>query len=130
LPHHVILVDDHPVNLRLAAEVLRAGGFVVHSAADGAAALALLESGPADLVLTDIAMPGMDGFELARRIKADPRFATVPVVALTASAMKGDEARVLAAGCDDYITKPVDTRSLAARIASIIERGPRGTGSA
>ena len=115
----VLVIDDHPVNLKLASQVLQAGGHTVIPAEDAEQALQLLQQRLPDLVLTDIALPGMDGLELTRRLKSDPRFRHLPVVALTASAMKGDERRVLEAGCDAYIAKPLDTRTLAAQLSRI-----------
>ena len=115
----ILVIDDHPVNLRLATQVLLSEGHTVIQTEDAEQALALLQTCMPDLVLTDIALPGMDGLELTRRLKADPRYRHLPVVALTASAMKGDEGRVLAAGCDAYIAKPLDTRTLAAQITRI-----------
>jgi CheY-like chemotaxis protein len=116
----ILVIDDNPVNLKLAAEVLLADGHVVIRAEDAEQALALLETQMPDLVLTDIALPRMDGMELTRRLKADPRYRHLPVVALTASAMKGDEARVLQSGCDAYIAKPIDTRTLTAQILRVL----------
>lgn len=122
----VLVIDDNPVNLKLASAVLRAAGHDVMQAEDAEQALRQLESSVPQLVLTDIALPGISGLELTRRLKADPRYAHLPVVALTASAMKGDEAKVLAAGCDAYISKPLDTRTLPAQLARILEeRGAR-----
>jgi CheY-like chemotaxis protein len=115
----ILVIDDHPVNLKLASQVLLAGGHQVIQAEDAEQALEVLQQRLPDLVLTDIALPGMDGLELTRRLKADPRFRHLPIVALTASAMKGDERRVLAAGCDAYIAKPLDTRTLAAQLCRI-----------
>jgi CheY-like chemotaxis protein len=95
-------------------------------AEDAEQALRQLETRLPHLVLTDISLPGMSGLELTRRLKSDPRYAHLPVVALTASAMKGDEAKILAAGCDAYIAKPLDTRQLAAQISRILERDAQG----
>ena len=120
----ILVIDDNPVNLKLASEVLLADGFTVICADDAEQALHLLETVTPDLVLTDIALPKMDGLELTRRLKADPRYRHLPVVAMTASAMKGDEARVLEAGCDAYIAKPIDTRTLAAQIMRLIRVPP------
>lgn len=119
----ILVIDDNPVNLKLASEVLLAEGFRVIRAEDAEQALALLEQQVPDVILTDIGLPGMDGLELTRTLKADARYRHLPVIALTASAMKGDEARVLAAGCDAYIAKPLDTRQLAAAILRALERG-------
>lgn len=115
----ILVIDDHPLNLKLASQVLQSAGHRVIQAEDAERALELLEAGVPDLVLTDIGLPGMDGLELTRRLKGDPRYRHLPVVALTASAMKGDESRILDAGCDAYIAKPVDTRTLAAQVAAI-----------
>jgi CheY-like chemotaxis protein len=125
----ILVIDDHPVNLRLAAQVLQSGGHTVIRAEDAEQALGLLQERLPDLVLTDIGLPGMDGLELTRRLKADPRYRHLPVVALTASAMKGDERRVLEAGCDAYIAKPLDTRTLAAQISRIFADHHAGTGA-
>jgi CheY-like chemotaxis protein len=124
----VLVIDDNPVNLKLASEVLLADGHVVIRAEDAEQALQLLAMHLPDLVLTDIALPKMDGLELTRRLKADPRYRHLPVVAMTASAMKGDEARVLEAGCDAYIAKPIDTRTLSAQLMHLL-RARIGTAS-
>jgi CheY-like chemotaxis protein len=120
----ILAIDDDPINLKLAAEVLLADGHTVIRADNAHEALRLLERHSPDLVLTDIAMPGMSGLELARRLKADPRYQHLPVVAMTASAMKGDESRILEAGCDAYIAKPLDTRTLAEQITRILAKRP------
>jgi CheY-like chemotaxis protein len=122
MPGTILVIDDNPVNLKLASEVLLAAGHQVIRAEDAEQALAMLRTQLPDVVLTDIAMPGMDGLTLTRKLKADPRFRHLPVVALTASAMKGDEARVLEAGCDAYISKPLDARQLTALLARLLER--------
>jgi CheY-like chemotaxis protein len=123
----ILVIDDNPVNLKLASEVLRADGFTVICAEDAERALRLLETLMPDLVLTDIALPQMDGLALTRWLKSNPRYRHLPVVALTASAMKGDEARVLAAGCDAYIAKPIDTRTLSVQIMRLIRVPPATT---
>jgi CheY-like chemotaxis protein len=124
----ILVIDDNPVNLKLASEVLRSAGHDVIRAEDAEEALQLLQTTMPQLVLTDISLPGMSGLELTRQLKTDPRYAHLPVVALTASAMKGDEAKILAAGCDAYIAKPLDTRQLASQITRILERNaPQNT---
>jgi CheY-like chemotaxis protein len=122
----ILVIDDNPVNLKLAAEVLRADGHTVIRAEDAEQALSLLEAQIPDVVLTDIALPRMDGLELTRRLKADPRYRHLPVIALTASAMKGDEARILEAGCDAYIAKPINTRTLTAQLLRALAHSPPG----
>jgi CheY-like chemotaxis protein len=126
----VMAIDDDPVNLKLAAEVPQSDGYAVVRAEDAEQALRLLETHMPDLVLTDIAMPGMSGLDLTRRLKTDPRYRHLPVVAMTASAMKGDESRILEAGCDAYLAKPLDTRQLAIRIAAILTSRDRPGGDA
>jgi CheY-like chemotaxis protein len=108
----ILVVDDNPANQKLLRVLLAGEGYDVRVVADAEEALvALAETCPA-LVLTDLGLPGMDGLELARRIKADPRTRALPVVAVTARAMPGDEVRARVAGCDAYVPKPVDTRML------------------
>lgn len=114
----ILIVDDNESNLRLMQAILDAEGYPVKSAIDAEDALAVLKNWQPNLILMDIQMPGIDGLELTRRLKRDPRYREIVVVALTAYAMKGDEEKALAAGCDGYITKPIDTRIL----PSIIER--------
>ncbi len=118
----ILIVDDHPANLKLAAEVLRFDGYEVETAVDATAALAKLTEHLPDLLLTDIAMPGIDGLSLTRLRKADPATRALPIVALTASAMKGDDARILAAGCDGYVAKPIDTRQLGRQVREYLAR--------
>jgi CheY-like chemotaxis protein len=117
----VLIVDDHPINLKLASEVLLASDYRVVSAADAEQAQKLLASLVPDLILMDIALPGMDGLSLTKLIKKDARLRHVPVVALTAYAMRGDELKASDAGCDGYITKPIDTRSLVAHVSALID---------
>jgi CheY-like chemotaxis protein len=117
----VLIVDDHPINLKLASEVLLAGDYDVIVAADAEQAQHLLTTLVPDLILMDIALPGMDGLTLTRIIKADARLRRVPVVALTAYAMRGDELKASDAGCDGYITKPIDTRSLVEQVSALID---------
>ena len=113
----VLVVDDNPVNLRLVTMLLEQEGYVVDNAADAELAMGLLAHTVPDLILMDIALPGMDGLTLTRKLKADPRFKSIPTIALTAFAMKGDDQKAYQAGCDDYITKPIDTRQFLRQIA-------------
>jgi len=116
----ILIVDDHPQNLKLARIVLEGAGFDVKTAVDAEAAMVMIEQEHPRLILMDLQLPGMDGLELTRRLKKDPRTATIPIVALTAYAMKGDEAKALAAGCDGYITKPIDIHLLPQTVARYI----------
>jgi CheY-like chemotaxis protein len=117
----VLIVDDHPINLKLASEVLLASDYRVVVAADAEQAQHLLTTLVPDLILMDIALPGMDGLTLTKIIKADARLRHVPVVALTAYAMRGDELKASDAGCDGYITKPIDTRNLVEQVSAHID---------
>ena len=123
----VLIVDDNAINLKLASDVLECDGFLIERATDAEQALLLLERVTPDIILMDIALPGMDGLMLTRKLKAQARFAAVPILALTAFAMKGDDDKALAAGCDGYITKPIDTRNLVSQLMrflpSIAARG-------
>jgi len=119
--HRVLIVDDNPVNLKLARVVLTAAGCDVHTAVDAESALAVIRDFAPRVVLMDVQLPGMDGLELTRRLKADPETRSIVVIAMTAYAMKGDEQRMLEAGCDGYIAKPIDTRTLVDSIGKCVE---------
>lgn len=108
----VLIVDDNAQNLKLASVLLRTEGFEVRTAVDAEEALRELETFSPRLILMDIQLPGMDGLELTRRLKADPSRSGIAVIALTAYAMKGDEQKARAAGCDGYVAKPIDVNEL------------------
>lgn len=110
--HPILIVDDNPLNLKLTRILLASEGYEVRTAVNAEEMAAALQSFRPRLILMDIQLPGIDGLDLTRRLKQDPATRDVPVVALTAYAMKGDEQRALDAGCDGYIAKPIDTRSL------------------
>lgn len=118
----VLIVDDNPVNLKLASDVLESEGYQVDRAIDAESARQLLAQRAPDLILMDIALPGMDGLTLTKLIKTDDALRSIPVVAMTAFAMKGDEQRALDAGCDGYIAKPIDIRSFARTVASYLQK--------
>ncbi len=118
----ILIVDDNPTNLKLVAYLMTANGYEVTTALDADAAIAAIERNPPRLILMDLQLPGTDGLELTRRLKADPITRGIIVVAVTAYAMKGDEGRAMAAGCDDYVTKPIDTRGLPTTIAKHLQR--------
>jgi two-component system cell cycle response regulator DivK len=113
----ILIVDDNPTNLKLVAYLMTANGYEVTTALDAEAAIAAVRRNPPALILMDLQLPGTDGLALTRRFKADPVTREIIVVAVTAYAMKGDQDRALAAGCDDYVTKPIDTRALPAAVA-------------
>ncbi len=122
----ILLVEDNAANLDLTSYLLRALGYDVSCATDGLTGLERALAGDYDLVLTDILMPRLDGYELARRFKNDERLAGTPLVAVTALAMSGDRERIMASGFDGYIAKPIDPRNFAAQIASFLRRSDDG----
>jgi two-component system, cell cycle response regulator DivK len=113
----ILIVDDNAINLKLVAYLMKANGYTVVTALDAESAIEAIRANHPDVILMDIQLPGIDGLELTRRLKADPKTRDIVIVAVTAYAMKGDQAKALAAGCDDYITKPIDTRTLPETIA-------------
>jgi two-component system, cell cycle response regulator DivK len=118
----ILIVDDNAVNLKLLRITLTVAGYEVRTAIDADQATAVLATFRPRLILMDIQLPGMDGLELTRRLKAEPSTSGAIVLAVTAYAMKGDEERALAAGCDGYVTKPIDTRTLATTVAQHLEQ--------
>jgi CheY-like chemotaxis protein len=118
----ILIVDDNPANMKLVRVLLSGEGYDVHTAVDAQEALAELRSSRPDLILMDIQLPGMDGLELTRKLKNDPTTRDIKIVGLTAYAMRGDQERILAAGCDGYIPKPIDTRTLPNSIKGYLKR--------
>ena len=114
----VLVVEDNPANMTLATFLLKSVGHSVLPATDAESGLTLARSEQPDLILMDIQLPGMDGLQATALLKADVATRDIPVIALTALAMKGDEARIRAAGCDGYIGKPLAYRDFLATIAS------------
>lgn len=120
----ILVVDDNPHNLKLATIVLQSAGYDVRTATDAEEAQLVLESFSPALILMDLQLPGMDGLEFTRLLKADPTKRGIVIVALSAYAMKGDAEKALAAGCDGYITKPIEVERLAETVAGYVARGP------
>lgn len=108
----VLVVEDNERNRKVVRIVLNAQGYEVLEATNADEALEILRTDTPDLILMDIGLPGMSGDELTRQIKAAPQWANLPIIALTAHAMKGEREQFLDAGCDDYISKPIDTHVL------------------
>ena len=117
----VLVVEDNPANMTLAVFLLQSVGHAVLSATDAEAGLALARAEQPDLILMDIQLPGMDGLEATMQLKGDDTTRKIPVIALTALAMKGDEERIRAAGCDGYIGKPMRYKEFLATIAKHLE---------
>ena len=121
----VMVVDDNEMNLELVSFVLGRDGMKVLAVIDAEQAQAQLPGFSPDLILMDIQMPGMDGLTLTRLLKADPATRHIPIVAFTAYAMRGDEQRMLDAGCDGYIAKPTDVNRLVSQVRAALAAGVR-----
>ena len=116
---NILVVEDNDMNMQLVEFLLEEGGYHIVKATSGEEALAITRDGPGaalDLILMDIHLPGMDGLSVVRAIKSDERTARIPILALTAHAMRGDKDRFLEAGCDGYISKPIDVKTFIASI--------------
>jgi CheY-like chemotaxis protein len=118
----ILVVDDNIANLKLACDVCEWEGYVVDRAVHAEAALESIERKPPDLILMDLALPGMDGLELTRLLRGREDTCGIPILALTAFAMKVDEERALEAGCDAFLAKPIDTRMMPALLAGMLSR--------
>jgi CheY-like chemotaxis protein len=116
----ILIIEDNLLNLELATDLLEANGFIVSSAQTAEEGLRLARELLPDLVLMDFSLPGMDGLSATKNIKTDSATRQICVVGLTANAMKGDEELALAAGCDGYLTKPIDTRTFIASVTKFI----------
>ena len=117
----ILLVEDNPMNLELATDLLEAAGYVVIQAGTAEEGIKLARDESPDLILMDVGLPGMDGLEATGVLKQDPATKDIPVIAITAHAMKGDEEKALAVGCAGYITKPIDTRAFPKMVTRFIE---------
>lgn len=120
----MLIVDDNAMNMVIAQVVLLAEKFEVETAVDGLDALQKVASFGPDLILLDIQMPGMDGLEVARKLKAEPASQHIRIIAFTAFAMRGDEAKMRSAGCDGYLSKPIDVRQLGAQVRGFLPANP------
>jgi CheY-like chemotaxis protein len=118
----ILVIDDQNTNRKLAHELLTWSGHAVFGASSAEEALQSIRQHAPDLILMDIALPGMDGLTLAKLLKADPSTKGIRIVAVTAFAMRGDEERMLAAGCDGYLPKPIDTRRFPSQVAEFLLR--------
>ena len=119
----ILVVEDNPANMMLVVAVLERAGFRSAQASSAEEARRLIETAHPDLViLMDIQLPGEDGLSLTRELKTSPTTAHIPIIALTAHAMKGDEVQAIAAGCDAYVAKPIDTRTFATFVTQFLPR--------
>ncbi len=117
----VLIVDDNAMNIAIAETLLLAERFEVEVAADGLEALQKVASFRPDLILMDVQMPGKDGLDVTRHLKADPQTQHIRIIAFTAFAMRGDEAKMRAAGCDGYLSKPIDVRHFGAQVRAFLD---------
>jgi len=118
----ILIVEDNPQNMRLMEMILRAKKYALLKATDGKEALDIVVRERPELVIMDIQLPKMSGYEVTKRLRQMPEFANLPIIALTAYAMKGDEEKFIEAGCDAYLSKPINTRELPELIAAMLER--------
>ena len=120
----VLVVEDNPANMTLATFLLKSAGHTVLSATDAESGVTLARAEQPDLILMDIQLPGMDGLQATALLKADEATRAIPVIALTALAMKGDEERIRASGCDGYIAKPLAYREFLDTISNLLVKAP------
>lgn len=119
----ILVVEDNPTNLDMLSRRLRRKGYDVIAAVDGKQGVAVARQERPDIILMDLSLPEIDGLEATRRLKADAATKDIPIIALTAHAMRGDREIALAAGCDDYDTKPVDIARLTEKIQACFNKG-------
>jgi two-component system cell cycle response regulator DivK len=118
----ILIVEDNPPNMRLMEMILRGKGYTLLKATDGEEALDVALRGQPDLVVMDVQLPKLNGLEATRRLRQIPVFSHTPIIALTAYAMKGDKEKIIDAGCDAYLSKPINTRELPLVIAEVLQR--------
>jgi CheY-like chemotaxis protein len=118
----ILIVEDNPASWRLLEMALRPKDYILLKAADGAEALDMALREHPDLILLDVRLPGMDGLEVTRRLRRNPSFKQTPIICITAYAMMGDKEKVLDAGCDVYLAKPIDTRKLPELVAEMLRQ--------
>jgi two-component system, cell cycle response regulator DivK len=116
----VLVIEDNPLNLELVTDLLEAHGHIVWQARTAEEGLRLAQEGLPDVILMDLSLPGMDGLAATKALRANPATEHLPIIALTAHAMRGDEEIALNAGCDGYLAKPIDTRTFVAKVAGFI----------
>jgi len=117
----ILVVEDNELNRDMLSRRLKRKGYEVLIAADGAQGVALAQSEAPDLILMDMSLPVLDGWEATRRLKTAPETQSIPVIALTAHAMAGDREQALAAGCDDYDSKPIELKRLLGKMQALLE---------
>ena len=116
MSHRILVIDDIEDNRRILRDLLTTGGYEVLEAETGEAGVEMATAARPDLILMDIQLPGVDGYEATRRIKADPALRAIPLIAVTSYALSGDDVKAYEAGCDDYVTKPFSPRALLKKV--------------
>lgn len=122
--NRILIVEDDPLNRRLLCDLLQAHGYTVIAADSGTAALALARERPPDLILLELQLPDLSGYEVARRLKRDPATRPIPVIAVTGFALPDDERKALASGCDGYVAKPIRVRKFLRVLARFLAAPP------
>jgi CheY-like chemotaxis protein len=122
----ILIVEDNPMNLELATDLLELAGYTIIHSENAEEAILMAKRESPDLVLMDINLPGMNGLEATKALKQDPTTRDIPVVALTAHAMKGDDEKIVAAGCAGRITKPINTRMFSTQVSQYISAPAQG----
>lgn len=122
MPSKILIVEDNPQNMRLVEMVLRDQDYNLLQATDGEKALDVARQEIPDLILMDIQLPGMNGLDVTRKLRENTTTSHIPIIGITAYAMKGDREKIMAAGCDAYISKPINTRELPGLVRSILDR--------
>jgi two-component system cell cycle response regulator DivK len=122
LKKKILIVEDNPRNMRLIIMTLRDKDYELFEASDGEAALDMAIRQQPDLIIMDIQLPKMNGFEVTRKLRQNPAFTKTPIIAITAHAMKGDDETAIESGCDVYLPKPINTRELPILIAEMLQR--------
>jgi len=125
MTYRILIVEDNEDNRRILRDLLRSAGFETFEAETGEAALTLVHQCAPDVILMDIQLPGLDGHDTTRLIKAQPELRHVPIIAVTSYALSGDELKAEAAGCDAYVTKPFSPRQLLAKVREYLPTGER-----
>jgi two-component system cell cycle response regulator DivK len=123
--YKVLIVEDNPMNMRLIEMILKSDDYTLLKAVDGEEALAIATIDHPDLILMDIRLPKVGGLEVAKRLKKNAKLSHIPIIALTAHAMKGDMEKAIEAGCDSYVSKPIDTHQLPKLVANMLSPGRR-----
>jgi CheY-like chemotaxis protein len=123
--YKVLIVEDNPMNMRLIEMILKSDDYTLLKAVDGEEALAIATIDHPDLILMDIRLPKVGGLEVAKRLKKNAKLSHIPIIALTAHAMKGDMEKAFEAGCDSYVSKPIDTRQLPLLVANMLSAHQR-----